>query len=88
MVEHIVIALSNCVLIFSELEEIVESLKPSDPMHFGRLSQWVLEAQVIESLFTRLQFSKVSLNLMMTPLTWQVGLGSQRIRTKPNVCSH
>ena len=88
MVEHIVIALSNCVLNFSELEEIVESLKPSDLMHFGRRSQWVLKAQVIESLFTRLQSSKVSLNLMITPLTWQVGLGSQRISTKPNVYSH
>ena len=70
MVEQIVVALTNCVLIFSELEEIVESLKPSDPMQTGRLAQWVLKAQSIETLFTRLQSSKLSLNLMMTTLTW------------------
>lgn len=70
MVEQIIVALSNCVLIFSELEEIVESLKPSVPMQLGILSQWILKEQNIRALFTRLQSSKVSLNLMMTTLTW------------------
>ena len=70
MVEQIVVALSNCVLIFSELEEIVESLKPEDPMQAVRLAQWVLKERIIKTLFTRLQDSKVTLNLMMTTLTW------------------
>ena len=70
MIEQIIVALSNCVLIFSELEEIVESLKPSVPMQLGILSQWILQEQNIRTLFTRLQSSKVSLNLMMTTLTW------------------
>ena len=70
MVEQIIVALSNCVLVFSELEEIVESLKPSVPMKLGILSQWILKEQNIRALFTRLQSSKVSLNLMMTTLTW------------------
>ena len=70
MIEQICVALSNCVLIFSELEEIVESLKPSEPMQLSRLGQWALKQTAIQDLFTRLQHSKVSLNLMMTTLTW------------------
>lgn len=70
MVEQIIAALSNCVLIFSDLEEIVEPLKPSDPLKPSRLAQWVLKEHTIKTLFTRLQSSKVSLNLMMTTLTW------------------
>ena len=70
MVEQIIVVLSNCVLIFAELEKIVESLRPSDPMPSGRLAQWVLKEGNIKNLFTRLHTSKVSLNLMMTTLTW------------------
>ena len=32
MVEQLVVTLSNCVLIFSELEETIQSLKPVEPM--------------------------------------------------------
>ena len=70
MVEQIIVALSNCVLIFSELEEIAESLKPSEPMQSGRLAQWVLKERAIRTLFARLQSSKVSLNLTITTMTW------------------
>ena len=70
MLQQIDVALSNCVLIFSELEEIVESLKPSDPMQSGRLAQWIIKESRIKDLFPRLQNSKTSLNLMMTTLTW------------------
>lgn len=70
MIEQITVALSNCVLIFSELEEIVESLKPTNPIQLSRLGQWALKETAIKNLFTRLQHSKASLNLMMTTLTW------------------
>ena len=40
MVEQIIAALSNCVLIFSELEEMVEPLKPPDPLQPNKLAQW------------------------------------------------
>ena len=70
MVEQIVVALSNCVLIFSELEEIVTLLNPSDSMRPGKLGQWVLKERAIKDLFTRLHNSKASLNLMITTLTW------------------
>ncbi len=70
MVEQIVVALSNCVLVFSELEEIVEPLKSSNRTPSGRLAQWILKEQTIKNLLTRLHISKLSLNLMMTTLTW------------------
>lgn len=70
MLQHFDVALSNCVLIFSELEKIVESLKPSDPMQLARLAQWINKESRIKDLFHRLQNSKTSLNLMMTTLTW------------------
>ncbi len=70
MVEQIVVALSNCVLVFSELEEIVESLKPSNRTPSGRVAQWILKEETIKNLLTRLNISKLSLNLMMTTLTW------------------
>ena len=69
MIEQITVTLSNCVLIFSELEEIVESLKPSEPMQISTLSQWALKESAIRDLLTRLQHSKASINLMMTTLT-------------------
>ena len=70
MVEQITVTLSSCVLVFSELEEIVESLKSSNAMQLSRLGQWALKETAIKNLFRRLQHSKASLNLMMTTLTW------------------
>ena len=70
MVEQLVVTLSNCVLIFSELEEIVDSLKPAEPMQAWRLAQWLLKEQAISALMVRLQQSKLSLSLMLTTLTW------------------
>ena len=68
--DQIVVALSNCVLIFEELEEIVESLEPVEPLQRGRLGQWALKEKAIKDLSTRLLNSKASLNLMMSTLTW------------------
>ena len=70
MVEQLVVALSNCVLIFSELEEMVDSLKPAEPMQAWRLAQWLLKEQAISALMVRMQQSKLSLSLMLTTLTW------------------
>ena len=70
MVEHIVVALSDCVFIFSELEEIVDSLAPPDTRQSAKWAQWILKERVIKSLLARLHNSKDSLNFMMTTLTW------------------
>ena len=70
MVEQLVVTLSNCVLVFSELEETVDSLKPVEPMQPWRLAQWLLKEQAISALMARMQQSKLSLSLMLTTLTW------------------
>lgn len=69
MVEQLVVTLSNCVLIFSEVEETVESVKPPAPMQPWILAQWLLKEQAISALMARLQQSKLSLSLMLTTLT-------------------
>ena len=70
MVEQLVVALSNCVLIFSELEETLDSLKPAEPMQPWRLARWLFKEREISALVVRLQQSKLSLSLMLTTLTW------------------
>jgi len=77
MVEQLVVALPNCAPVFSELEEIIESLKPALPMRPGKLAQWVYEEDAIKKLLVRLQASKLSLSLMMTTMTWSVRLRPQ-----------
>ena len=70
MVEEIVVVLSNCVVIFSELEELLDLMKPHRPIEAGRLLQWTLKEQAIGSLLLRLQSSKTSLSLMLSTFTW------------------
>ena len=65
-VEQLVGVLSNCVLIFSELEKTVDSLKPRPWM----VTQWLFKEQAISALLIRMQQSKLSLSLMLTTLTW------------------
>ena len=76
MVEQLVVTLSNCVLIFSELEEKVDSLKPTEPMQPWKLAQWLFKEQAISALMVRMQQSKLSLSLMLTTLTWQENIAS------------
>ena len=70
MTESLIVALSNCMLIFSELEEMVDSLKPAEPMQSWKMVQWHFKEQTISALMTRMQQSKLSLSLMLTTLTW------------------
>lgn len=71
MVDQIAVALTNCVLIFSELENTVEMLKLDLPFlpRTIRLRFMAKEA-AITKLLTRLNASKLSLTLMLTTLTW------------------
>ena len=70
MVDDLVATLSNCVLIFSELEQTVDSLKPVEPMQPWRIAQWLSKEQAVSALLVRMQQSKLSLTLMLTALTW------------------
>ena len=72
MIEQLVIVLSNCVSIFSELEEILESLDltSSTPISKIKIARWLHRQQSISTLLIRLQASKQSLTLIVTTLNW------------------
>ena len=66
-VEEIIVVLSNCVLIFSELEELVEGLKPDHSAQ--AILKWTMEEKIVAALLLRLQSSKISLSLIISTLT-------------------
>lgn len=72
VVEQLVIVLANCVSIFSELEEILESLglTGSTSMSKNKIARWLHRKQSISTLLIRLQASKQSLTLIVTTLNW------------------
>ncbi len=70
MLEQIIIIFTDCVSIFSELEQILESVKTDGPMRVLDRLKWAVKEKNIIKLLTRLQTSKASLGLMLTILTW------------------
>ncbi len=71
MVDQIVVTLTNCVLIFSELEETIDNLKLNQPTLPANIRlRFMSKEAAIAKILTRLQASKLSLNLMLTTLTW------------------
>ena len=72
VVEQLLVVLSNCVSIFSELEEILVSLDltGSTPMSKIKIARWLNRQKSISTLLIRLQASKQSLTLIVTTLNW------------------
>ena len=71
MIEQLLVVLSNCVSIFSELEEILESLDlTGTPLSKIKIASWLRRQQSISTLLIRLQASKQSLTLVVTTLNW------------------
>ena len=72
MVEQLVVVLSNCVSIFSELEEILESLDLTSTLFASKIkiARWLHRQQSVSTLLVRLQASKQSLTLIVTTLNW------------------
>lgn len=72
MIEQLVVVLSNCVSIFSELEEILESLDlvSGAPLCKIKIASWLRRQHSISTLLIRLQASKQSLTLVVTTLNW------------------
>ena len=70
LVDQVIILLTSSMKIFSELEEIVESLEPDKHMGLLSKARWSRKDAAISKLLLRLQQSKGSLNLMLTTLTW------------------
>ncbi|KAI4159715.1 MAG: hypothetical protein LQ342_006330 [Letrouitia transgressa] len=69
MVNDLDVILSNCVVIFSELEELAEGLKPDQPIQAIDILKWTIKEKAITALLLRLQSSKTSLSLMISALT-------------------
>ena len=70
MVDDIRVVLSNCVMIFSELEQVVAPFNSKTLTQAGRKAQWALKKQDIQLLLKRLKSSQTSLNLILTTMTW------------------
>lgn len=71
MVEEVIVVLSNCVSILSELEMLVEGLKLDQGTSISYLRRWAIKEKVIAALLLRLQSSKMSLSLMVSTLTYR-----------------
>ena len=70
MIEKVIIVFTDCVSIFSELEQILDSLKADKHIQLIDRMKWTSKESAISKLFVRLQASKTSLNFMLTILTW------------------
>ena len=72
MIEQLAVVLLNCVSIFSELEEILESLGLVGGTFISKtkIAIWLRRQQSIVTLLMRLQASKQSLTLIVTTLNW------------------
>ncbi|KAL8871349.1 MAG: hypothetical protein Q9174_002796 [Haloplaca sp. 1 TL-2023] len=68
-IDRLLIMLTHCVLTFSELEAVLDCVKPRRNSIFGNSRlRWVAKEHIISQLLQRLQCSKASLNLMLTTL--------------------
>ena len=72
LVDQVLVVLSDCVLVFSELEQILDPLKLEEPWQAHRAVKWMRREKDVAAILTRLQSSKASLSLIMTTLNWQV----------------
>ncbi|KAI4130165.1 MAG: hypothetical protein LQ338_001873 [Usnochroma carphineum] len=69
MIEQVIVVFTDCVSMFSELEQTVESLKTNERMRVIDRVKWAAKEKAILNLLTRLQTSKASLTLMLNVLT-------------------
>ena len=72
LVNQVLVVLSDCVLVFSELEQTLDPLKLEEPWQAHRAVTWMRREKDVAAILTRLQSSKTSLSLIMTTLNWQV----------------
>ena len=70
MVEQILVSLTECVAVFSELEQVVDyNLKDKNSMRTINLARWLYNQDVISRILVRLQAAKLTLTLMLSTLT-------------------
>ena len=77
MVDQVLVSLTECVSVFSELQKLLDLVKgdgeinqPKDKMPLASRLKVASREQNIKDVVVRLQASKSTLNLMLTTLTW------------------
>ena len=70
MIEQIVVIFTDCVSIFSELEQTLESLQTGEHMRVIDRLKWSWKETTISKILARLHSSKTSLDMLLTILTW------------------
>lgn len=70
IIDQIIVALSNCVLVFAELEGIVEPFRTANLIQPGTRVRWAFKEQKIERQFRRLKSCRETLGLMLLTMTW------------------
>lgn len=73
-VDELVITITACICTLSDLEKEVDCLAVIDNMSIRARLKWAWAASTISGLIERVQHHKLSLNLMLTILTWYVSL--------------
>ncbi len=70
MIEQVIVIFTDCVSVFSELEQTLESLKTGEHMRIIDRLKWSSKEKTISKILERLQASKASLNFMLTISNW------------------
>lgn len=71
-VDELVVTITGCILTLSDLEREVDGLAVNDNMGIRARLKWAWAEPSILGLIQRLQHHKMSLNLMITILTWYI----------------
>lgn len=70
LVEQVLVTLAECVITFSELEDVLEIARiETDFKLFDRV-KWAMKESKVSDIQVRLQSNKTSLTLMLTILQW------------------
>ena len=70
LVEQVIVVLSGCVIMFSELESVLDDLKTECHLDAIDRMRWARNDSIITGNIQRLQNHKASMNLMLTILSW------------------
>ena len=70
MLEQVIVTLTECMTAFSDLEKALEPLKSPQPNTVMERIRWARKDPILRRILSRLQTSKISLNLMLTMLSW------------------
>lgn len=73
-VDELVVTITACIFTLSDLEREVDGLAVTDNMGIRARLKWAWAEPSILGLIDRLQHHKMSLNLMLTILTWYISM--------------